>query len=495
MPSQTIPKYRVEAFNELKASNALKADGKSEYKLKSGRLSPYFFNMGDLNTGKSTAFLGRTYANALHEALGDNFDLIYGIPEKGVSLAPATAVEYYNLFGIDKAWFFTRKFNKKHGEGTNVATPVVGRQPKDGDRVVLLDDVLTTGKAKYEAIEELKTLVKGIQIVGLVIMIDRQEVAVTGMNAVEEFHQKTGIPVFSVMKATDVYSLSSTSDEPEAGKKMGLFLTAYGTKEASNYVGKYVPDFSTIQKNGIIPACDLDSLASFEELVKQTAPIEGISGYKLGFELGLRFGLPKVVEIVRKYTDKEIIYDHQKAATDIPDTGKAFAKLVKGAGINTVILFPQSGPETERAWIYRAYEQGLGVIVGGIMTHPAYIQSEGGFILDQAALDIYRIAASAGVNRFVVPGTKPDIVSRVKSILEGEGVTDQIFYAPGLVTQGGSIETINSVLGNNWHAIIGRAIVNAEGGAYYEAANKQVRELLRQSPGGGTNSGMASVVA
>ena len=483
MIDKTAPAYKTEVFNGLRTENALKVEG--EYKLKSGRMSPYFLNMGDMNTGKSTAFVGKAYAMAIHQALGDNFDLIYGIPEKGVSLAITTAAEYYKLYDKDKAWFFTRKFQKTHGEASAIATPVVGRQPKEGDRIVLLDDVLSTGKAKYEALEELKTIAKGAQIVGLAIMMDRQEVAITGMNAVEEFKQKTGIPVFPVLSATDVYDLAYNhapfiKEGYDAARRIGLYLNVYGTREASSHVSKYVPEFNKIPKNGIIPACDIDSLENFEELVKQTAQVNGISGYKLGFELGLSFSLPKLVEIIRKYSpDKEIIYDHQKAGTDIPDTGKAFAKVTKSAGINTVIFFPQSGPETERAWIYRAYEQGLGVIVGGIMTHPAYMHSEGGFILDEAALEIYRIAASTGVNRFVVPGTKPEIVSKIKQTLESEGVAEPIFYAPGLVAQGGSIEHINNILGSNWHAIVGRAIVNAKDGRYAEAAEAQVKELLR----------------
>src|SRR3989338_4529684 len=158
----------------------------------------------------------------------------------------------------------------------------------------------------------------------------------------------------------------------------------------------------------------LDTLEQFETLVQQTGDIDGIGAYKLRFELGLGYGLPKVVETARKHTNKPLIYDHQKAGTDIPDTGKNFAKVVKKSGIDTVIFFPQAGPETERAWIYHALDQGLKVIVGGRMTHPAYAVSEGGFITDEGALDMYRIAARAGINNFVVPGNKPEIIEQVK---------------------------------------------------------------------------------
>src|SRR3990167_11464593 len=194
----------------------------------------------------------------------------------------------------------------------------------------------------------------------------------------------------------------------------------------------------------VIPACDVAELEKFEQIVEETAQIEKIGAYKIGFELALQYGLPKVVKTARKHTDKPIIYDHQKAGTDIPDTGKGFAEVCKKAGVDAVIFFPQSGPETERAWIYHALDKGLNVIVGGRMTHPAYAVSEGGFITDEGALDMYRIAARAGINNFVVPGNKPDVIKQVRGVVEFAGVTP-VFYAPGFIAQGGKIEAAAKV--------------------------------------------------
>ena len=210
----------------------------------------------------------------------------------------------------------------------------------------------------------------------------------------------------------------------------------------------------------IIPACDVSTLEQFEEIVKQTSDVSGIGGYKIGFELGLGYGLERVVETARKYTEKPLIYDHQKAGTDIPDTGKNFARVCKKAGVDAVILFPQSGPETERAWIYHALDKDLGVIVGGIMTHSTYLQSEGGFISDGGALEMYRIAARAGINNFVVPGNKPEVIKTIKNIVEAEG-SFPIFYAPRFVAQDGKIEDTTKVAGDRWHAIVGRGIFEA----------------------------------
>ncbi|MHA1675638.1 MAG: orotidine 5'-phosphate decarboxylase / HUMPS family protein [Candidatus Njordarchaeales archaeon] len=212
------------------------------------------------------------------------------------------------------------------------------------------------------------------------------------------------------------------------------------------------------RERSIIPACDVP-LELYKEIVKETYDVEGIGGYKVGFFLGLNYGLPRIVEITREYTDKPIIYDHQKAGTDIPDIGKKFMDICKGAGIDAVILFPQSGPETEKAWIESALEKNLGVIVGGLMTHPKYIRSEGGYLVDEAIIEIYLNAADLGVTDFVVPGNRPDDIRKIREALEEKGIYP-IFYAPGFVVQGGEISEAAKVAGNNWHAIIGRGIYN-----------------------------------
>jgi len=210
----------------------------------------------------------------------------------------------------------------------------------------------------------------------------------------------------------------------------------------------------------IIPACDVP-LNTYEEIVRETADIERIGGYKIGFSLALKYGLPKIVEITRRYTDKPIIYDHQKAGTDIPDTGPMFMRVCKDAGIDAVILFPQAGPETEKVWIRSAFDHGLGVIVGGLMTHPKYIRSEGGYIRDEAIMEMYSLAAELGVTNFVVPGNKPEVIGRIKRMLEDKGVSP-IFYAPGFVAQGGDISEVSKVIGNSWHAFVGRGIYQAK---------------------------------
>ena len=224
-----------------------------------------------------------------------------------------------------------------------------------------------------------------------------------------------------------------------------------------------------LRNRSIIPACDVP-LELYEKMVRDTADIDGVGAYKIGFELGLRYSLSTVVELTRKYTNKPVIYDHQKAGTDIPETGKSFAKIMKDCGVNAVIFLPQAGPETQRAWIEAAQEQDIGVIVGGLMTHQKYLRSEGGYLADEAILEMYLNAAAAGVSDFVVPGNRPEDIKRIKEALEQRGQLSRnntyndspTFYSPGFVAQGGMISDVTTIAGKSWHAIVGRGMYQTE---------------------------------
>lgn len=220
----------------------------------------------------------------------------------------------------------------------------------------------------------------------------------------------------------------------------------------------------------VIPSCDVSDLEKLKNLVKKTCSVEGIGAYKIGLELCIPFGIRKVIDTIRKYTNLPIIYDHQKAATDIPALGEKFARAVKG--VNAVILFPFTGPETEKAWIKACRKEKLGIIVGGEMTHKAFLETEGGFISDKEALKIYEIAAKEKVNDYVVPGNKPEKIKLYKAFLEARGIKP-IFYSPGLITQGGDIVEGAKAAGDRWHAIIGRALYNAKD------ANKAAKEMVK----------------
>ncbi|MFH1587383.1 MAG: orotidine 5'-phosphate decarboxylase / HUMPS family protein [Candidatus Diapherotrites archaeon] len=223
----------------------------------------------------------------------------------------------------------------------------------------------------------------------------------------------------------------------------------------------------------VIPACDVPDLETLAKLVEGTASVEGIGGYKIGLELVIPFGMKAVVETIREKSDLPIIYDHQKAATDIPALGKKFAAACKG--VDAIILFPQAGPVTEKEWIAAAKEAGFGVIVGGEMTHEGYMESDGGFIREGAPEKIYEIAAGNGVSDFVVPGNKPDKIMHYREFLEGKGI-EPVFYSPGLVAQGGEITESATAAGERWHAIVGRGLYQA---ADINAAARELTAKLR----------------
>lgn len=211
-------------------------------------------------------------------------------------------------------------------------------------------------------------------------------------------------------------------------------------------------------KKSIIISCDVDSLEKLSKLVRATCSAEGIGAYKIGFELVIPFGTEKVVKTIRAITKLPIIYDHQKAGTDIPEMGSKFMKACKL--VDAFILFPQAGPETEVAWIKAAQQAKMNVIVGGEMTHQAFLNEAGGFIQDYAPKRIYQIAASMGVTDFVIPGNKPERAMQYVNLIKNR-VKNPVFYSPGLITQGGRISDLAKKL-EQWHAIVGRAIYEAK---------------------------------
>lgn len=473
--------YKVEFIEFLLSTGALKVfeNPKEDRTLKSGRLSPWFVNIGSFDDGDSSGPLAGYFADAIIEwgkkweenklPFQDQeraYEVLYGIPDKGVGLAPPIAIAMAQK-GHNVAWCFSRKDEKKHGEASNlppderIKALIVGHVPKEKEAIVQIDDVFTAGDAKYEANSFLTSLGRNILPL-LAIAVDRQEVAIDSKNAIAEYTQKTKTKVISIVNAVEVYEILKDNKKvsDRALERLATYIRVYGTDEARKEMGK-IPEHKIMTLNrSVIPACDVATLDDLVKIVASTAENEKIGGYKIGFELGLAYGLPNVVNAIRGYSDKPIIYDHQKAGTDIPDTGRNFAKVCKKAGVDAVILFPESGPETERAWILHALDNDLKVIVGGWMTHKGYAVSEGGFIADQGIIEMYRIAASIGVNNFVVPGNKVHIIQQIKNIVEAEGI-NPIFYSPGFIAQGGKLSAAAEIVGFNFHGIVGRGIYQA----------------------------------
>lgn len=166
-----------------------------EFKLKSGRLSPYFFNAGLFNSGRALAELGRAYARAIQGA-GLQFDVLFGPAYKGIPLVATTAVALADHHGHSVPWAFNRKEAKDHGEGGNiVGAPLRGR-------VLIVDDVITAGTAIREAVDIIRGA--GAEPVGVVLALDRQERGRGELSAVQEVEQTLHLPVTSILRLTDL---------------------------------------------------------------------------------------------------------------------------------------------------------------------------------------------------------------------------------------------------------------------------------------------------
>ncbi|MEK7635752.1 MAG: hypothetical protein AAB405_01520 [Patescibacteria group bacterium] len=217
-------------------------------------------------------------------------------------------------------------------------------------------------------------------------------------------------------------------------------------------------------QKSVIIATDVE-IKKLSNLIDATMNVPGISGYKIGFNLGLQGLYSATFRIKGSCKDKKfepvIIYDHQKAGNDIPEMGKNFAKILKDAGVDAAILFPFAGPKTQQKWTEECLNAGLKVIIGGIMTHEQFLVSEGGYIADDAPESIFILAAKMGVRHFVVPGTKINWIIKLRGILDNLlGPDEYALYAPGFISQGGTITECGRAAGKNWHVIVGSAIYN-----------------------------------
>ena len=211
----------------------------------------------------------------------------------------------------------------------------------------------------------------------------------------------------------------------------------------------------------IVIACDLTTIGELERLVSATCRIDGVGGYKVGFSLGLKYGLPEVVSAIKRHTPKPVMYDHQKGGTDVPHTGALFAEVMAEAGMDYAILFPFASPSTEKAWIEALQREGVIPVIGAIMTIPDFLKDGGGYIDSAAVSRIFELAASLGVNDYVLPGNKPDAAAAYRRLIEGS-VEKPTYFLPGVGAQGGEITSLRGVMGERWHGIVGRTIYGAK---------------------------------
>lgn len=172
-----------------------------DFTTKSGRKTPYFVNTGNYKTGMQTAKLGQFYAAMVKETLGDNFDAIFGPAYKGIPLATSVSGSLARDYGIDKPFFFNRKEVKDHGEGGSI----VGYKPVDGDRIIIIEDVITAGTAIRETMPVLFSCAD-VKVTDMFISVNRCEVGQTaGKTAVMEVGEEFGIKVHALITVQDIY--------------------------------------------------------------------------------------------------------------------------------------------------------------------------------------------------------------------------------------------------------------------------------------------------
>jgi orotate phosphoribosyltransferase len=190
-----------------------------EFTLKSGRISPYFFNAGLFNTGASLARLGRYYAQAIVDA-GIEFDVLYGPAYKGIPLAAATAAALYDHHAIDIPYAFNRKEAKDHGEGG-----IIVGHALEG-RILIIDDVISAGTSVRESVEIIQA--EQATPAGVVIALDRQERGQGERSAIQEVESDYGMPVSAIVRLEHLIEYLGEKNDQEALTRIQAYREQYG---------------------------------------------------------------------------------------------------------------------------------------------------------------------------------------------------------------------------------------------------------------------------
>lgn len=192
-----MERYKQEFIEFMVDSRALKF---GSFTLKSGRQSPFFMNAGSYVTGAQLRRLGQYYARAIHDNYGDDFDILFGPAYKGIPLSVATAMAYSELFGKEVRYSSNRKEAKDHGE----AGILLGSGMKDGDRVVIIEDVTTSGKSIEETYPIIMAQAK-VEIRGLMVSLNRMEKGAAGdRSALEEIRERYGFETAAIVTMGEV---------------------------------------------------------------------------------------------------------------------------------------------------------------------------------------------------------------------------------------------------------------------------------------------------
>jgi orotate phosphoribosyltransferase len=172
-----------------------------DFVTKSGRRTPFFIDTGRYRTGPQLSQLGRSYARAIVEGVGDDLDFLYGPAYKGIPLVVATAIALAEEHGRSIAFCFNRKEIKDHGEGGRL----VGHAPRDGERAVIVEDVTTAGTSVRESVALLRAAAD-VRFAGLAVSVDRMERGAGAKSALMEIRDELGVPVFPIVTLDEIVS-------------------------------------------------------------------------------------------------------------------------------------------------------------------------------------------------------------------------------------------------------------------------------------------------
>ena len=218
-----------------------------------------------------------------------------------------------------------------------------------------------------------------------------------------------------------------------------------------------------MQSLGLVPALDLETLDDLKRVVDATCDIDEVIEYKLGMHAVLHIGLFNAVKAIREFTEKPVIYDHQKAGADMPDSAGGFVRICEQTGISGLILYPVAGPTAVREFVTHSLNAGLDPVVGGHIPVPDYAISGGGYLADDTVDRIMSLAAGLGATHFVLPANEPENIQRRSEWLLTH-VIEPVLYVTGIGPLGGSItESFQAAQGiATRRAIIGRRICAAD---------------------------------
>lgn len=219
--------YKQEFIEFMVESEVLKF---GEFILKSGRKSPFFMNAGSYVTGTQLRKLGEYYAKAIHEHYGDDFDVVFGPAYKGIPIGVATAIAYSNLYGKEIRYCSNRKEAKDHGADKGI---LLGSELNDGDRVVIVEDVTTSGKSMDETVPIIRAQAD-IEIKGLMVSLNRMERGKGEKCALDEIKELYGFETNAIVTIQDV--VEYLYNKPYKGK---IYIDDMMKASFDNYYAQY----------------------------------------------------------------------------------------------------------------------------------------------------------------------------------------------------------------------------------------------------------------